>query len=721
MRSLLLRDHVRLVTLTGAGGSGKTRLGLQVAADLLDRFESGAFFVDLAPISDPSLVIPTIAQVLGVQAAVGRPLIDAVVDSLRGRQLLLVLDNFEHVLAAAMVADTLLRACPRLRILVTSRAALQLRGEHEYPVPPLALPDSRRAFTPEELSQYGAVALFIERATAIKPDFVVTDTNAPAVVEICARLDGLPLAIELAATRIRLLNLQAMLARLERRLPMLTGGARDLPTRQRTLRSTIGWSYDLLDEGERTLFRRLAIFVGGCTLEAAEAVCDADGDLGIDVLDGVASLVSKSLLRELGQEAVGIGGPMVGMIDPRVGMLETIREYGQELLEAGRELDALRRRHVEYYLNFAERLHPRFEGHFNAASSALLDREHDNLRAALTWSQQVAADLEAGPRLAGALWQFWWHHGHLREGREWLERMLSERAGPAVRARVLAGAGGIASYLSDYSRAATYLEAARALWQQVGDQQGVAWTLHRLGWVAQRIGDYEKAESLCSESVAFWRGLGENVGLHMALMPAATTALRAGDARRAAVLSEEAAELVRETGNEASLAYALGMVAQAAHYLGDDARAKAVCDESLALFREVGDRWGMLSPLRTLTLVARRAGDLARVAVLCRDGLLIRRDLGSRSEVDEQYEVLGWVATMRGQPEQAARFLGAAEALRESMGTSISPVRRADYDDLVAQVQAALSDEAFTAAWEAGRSMTMEQAIDYASQGSAPT
>jgi predicted ATPase/transcriptional regulator with XRE-family HTH domain len=475
VRSLLLRDHVRLVTLTGAGGSGKTRLGLQVAADLLDRFESGAFFVDLAPISDPSLVIPTIAQVLGVQVAVGRPLIDALVDSLRGRQLLLVLDNFEHVLAAAMGVDTLLRACPRLCILVTSRAALQLRGEHEYPVPPLALPDSRRALTTEELSQYGAVALFIERATAIKPDFVVTDTNAPAVVEICARLDGLPLAIELAATRIRLLNPQAMLARLERRLPMLTGGARDLPARQRTLRSTIGWSYDLLDEGERTLFRRLAIFVGGCTLEAAETVCDADGDLGIDMLDGVASLVSKSLLREFGQED-----------EPRFGMLETIRDYGQELLEAGRELDDLRRRHVEYYLTFAERLHPRFEGHFNAAWSALLEREHDNLRAALTWSQQVAADLEAGPRLAGALWQFWWHHGHLREGREWLERMLSERAGPAVRARMLAGAGGLASYLSDlsdYSRAATYLEAARALWQQIGDQRGVAWTLHRLGWV----------------------------------------------------------------------------------------------------------------------------------------------------------------------------------------------------------------------------------------------
>jgi len=310
--SLLLRDDVRLVTLTGPGGTGKTRLSLQVAADVLDRFENGAFFVELAPISDPALVLSTIAQVLSVQAAGGRPLLDVLVDSLRDRQLLLVLDNFEQVLAAATVVNALLRGCPGLRVLVTSRAALQLRGEHEYPVSPLALPDSARTYAPEALSQYGAVALFIERATAIKPDFAVTNANAPAVAEICVRLDGLPLAIELAAARIRLLSPEAMLPRLGHGLGLLTGGRRDLPARQQTLRGAIAWSYDLLSAAEQLLFRQLSVFVGGFTLDAAEVVCTIDDDLGPDVFEGVALLVDSNLVRS---EELIVGEPRFWMLE----------------------------------------------------------------------------------------------------------------------------------------------------------------------------------------------------------------------------------------------------------------------------------------------------------------------------------------------------------------------------------------------------------------------
>ena len=384
---LLLRDDVRLVTLTGAGGSGKTRLGVQVAAELLDRFEDGAFFVDLAPITDSALVASTIALALGVQADGGRPMLDVLVDSLHGRQLLLMLDNFEQVLAAATVADTLARACPRLCVLVTSRAALQLRSEHEYLVSPLALPDPTRSFTPEALSQYGAVALFIERATAIKPDFALTNANAPAVAEICARLDGLPLAIELAAVRIRLLTPEAILSRLGHGLALLSGGRRDLPARQQTLRNAIAWSYDLLGREEQALYRRLAIFAGGCTLEAAEAICgggvreegrgasDAYSSLAphLSILDGLESLAAQSLLRQ-------VDGPDG---EPRFGMLETIREFGLEQLRESGELEAVARAHAQYYLNLTKAL-----GALLFADDARLRRsaaESHNIHEALRW------------------------------------------------------------------------------------------------------------------------------------------------------------------------------------------------------------------------------------------------------------------------------------------------------------------------------------------------
>ena len=561
-----------------------------------------------------------------------------------------------------------------------------------------------------ELSQYEAVALFVS-GPSHPPDFALTDENAPAVAEICRRLDGLPLAIELAAARVRLLTPRRAGAA-GAPAPLLTGGAATSgppadPARHHRLElRPAGRGGAALFPPARGVRRR-------CTLEAAEAVCAARGS-GIDVLDGLASLVAQSLLqrgRRRGRE-------------PRFGMLETIREYARERLEASGELDEIRRRHAEYYRGFADG-RARVRG---ADQCRLVHRFSNGARQCARRAGLERAVPDAGdlffPRLAAALWLFWGQRPpHLGEGRE-LARAHAERASRAGGAgedarwsgRACVVSAGRLFARSDVPGSGPCALAADRRRSGALPGRCIVWD----GWPRLSATD-EKAESLCSESVAFWRGLGEKVGLHMALMPAATTALRAGDARRAAVLSEEAAELVRETGNEASLAYALGMVAQAAYYLGDDARAKAVCEESLALFREVGDRWGTLSPLRTLTLVARREGDLARVAVLCREGLLIRRDLGSRSEVDEQYEALAWVATTRGQPEQAARFLGAAEALRESMGTSISPVRRADYDGLVAQVHAALSKEAFTSAWAAGRAMTMEQAIDYASQGSAPT
>jgi predicted ATPase/class 3 adenylate cyclase len=397
---LLMHEDVRLVTLTGVGGTGKTRLALQVAADLLDRFEDGVFFVDLAPLADPALVLPTIAATLGIREAGGRSLRDSLVSYLTGKRLLLLLDNFEHLLAASSVVADLLAACGDLKVLATSRATLHVRAEREFPVPPMALPDPTRLPAPDRLAEVAAVTLFVQRAQAAKPDFALTAENASAVADLCVRLDGLPLAIELAAARVKLLPPPALLTRLERRLPVLTGGPRDLPARQRTLRDTIAWSHDLLSPQEQTLFQRLSVFAGGSTLEAVEAVANPDG--GLDTFAALAALVDHSLLRQ----SEGADG------EPRFVMLETIREYGLERL-AEHVSVVLRESHAHYYLALAERLRPRIDSREGKTILARLDAEHPNLRAALTWAIEQG-DADIGVQLGAASWKFWYVRGLAR-------------------------------------------------------------------------------------------------------------------------------------------------------------------------------------------------------------------------------------------------------------------------------------------------------------------
>jgi predicted ATPase/class 3 adenylate cyclase len=712
----LFEGGARLVTLTGPGGTGKTRLGLQVAADLLENFEHGVFLVELAPISDPALVPSPIAQALGVRDVGSRPIVDALKEHLRSRSVLLLLDNFEQVLPAASVVVDLLASCPRLAVLTTSREPLRLRGEQEYAVPPLMLPEAGQIKTLEAVSRSPAVVLFVQRARGVRADFALTDANAPAVAEICAQLDGLPLAIELAAARVRLLTPEAMVQRLERRLPLLTGGPRGVAARQQTLRATIDWSFDLLDEDERRLFRRLSVFAGGFTLAAAEAVCGADGPRALPVLDGLDSLVAQSLVRRLD-----------GAHDePRFGMLETVREYAGEQLEASGEATEIRRRHADYFLALAEQAEPALWTAEQTAWLARLETEHDNMRAALAWSQAEPGRMEAGLRLAGSLTWFWNGHGHFSEGRRWLEAALApdgargSGATPA-RAKALSGAGMLAGQQGDYGRAMALLEASLALYRGLAQEPGEAHALVLLGNVAQSQGDYERALALLDESLALCQRLGDKTGSAHALLILGHVVHDRGDHQRARALLAEGLALFRAVRDTAGIAWSQTYLGRLACEQGDYGRAMALSQESLALFRALGDKQGIAGALNNLGDVARYQGDLTQAMTFYAESLALRRELGDRPETARTLEGVAGVAMAHERPERAARLFGAADALREAVGVPAPPSRRARNERALRTVRAALADGAFAAAWAEGRVMTLEQAIAYALELPAPT
>ncbi|HKC75165.1 MAG TPA: AAA family ATPase, partial [Chloroflexota bacterium] len=634
VRQRLLEPATRLLTLTGAGGTGKTRLAVQVAAEVLDVFPDGVYFVNLAPLSNPLLVLPTIAQTLGVREAGGQPLRDILYSFLHHKQLLLVLDNFEQVLEAAPEVADLLAVCADVRVLVTSRAALHLRGEHRYDVPPLALPELSPPPPLERLLQYEAVRLFVERARDVKPDFAVNNETAPAVAEICVRLDGLPLAIELAAARVRLFTPPALLARLSNRLGVLTGGARDLPARQRTLRATIDWSYSLLTAGEQVLFARLGVFVGGATLEAIAAVCNPDGEL--DVLQGVESLLEENLLRQMGEE------------EPRFVMLETIHEYARERLNEGGEADVLRRQHVAYYLAMAEQAEAGLHGPDQGDWLVRLEDEHDNVRAALVWclgegehgiAGPGAAPAErtaAGVRLAGALWWFWYLHAHRREGLQWLERALSQgTAAPASRRDPAAAEGAEAAMRAGGRRAPANPRAARAK---------VALGAARIAWEQHQSEQEKKSASWCQsrleESVALYREAGDRYGVADALSALGLLARRqAGkdrrfgvDPERGTALLEESLTLAREVGDPWLIACILERLATTADLQRDAerARARAQAEESLRLFQEVGDTLEIAIVQRVLGQIALFERDYARARAAFSVDLATTRVLGDK-------------------------------------------------------------------------------------------
>jgi predicted ATPase/DNA-binding XRE family transcriptional regulator len=724
VETLLRQDEVRLLTLSGPPGIGKTRLALQAASNLLPFFPDGVFLVSLAPIYEETLVLRTIAGALGLRDNVNEAISLTLKEHLREQKALLVLDNFEQVVKAAPSVVDLLWGCPGVKMLVTSREALHVRGERQYPVP--------------SLDSDAAVQLFVQRAREVEAGFSLTEENGEAVKEICARMEGVPLAIELVAARVRLLPPRTLLARLGKMagnagdggdlgeqgsstLPLLVGGARDLPDRHRTLRSAINWSYELLSIPERTLFRRLGVFVGGFTLSAVEAACNAEEDLPMAILDGLESLFDKNLLkREDGAEREGDGWP-------RYTVLETIREYALERLVESGEGDALRLRHAEYYLAIFSALTGAHVHERERRLLDMLDREYDNLRAAISWVI-ASGKSDLASQLGIALHQYWITRGLYKEGRSWLDRIIAaqpdpSRIEPAARAKVaqlLFVAGYQCLYLAEYAKARERLEASVHIFEELGSRREVARALIGMGQAARMQSDYAAAEPFFERSLEIYQALGEKSRIGYALWPLGITVGECGDLARGEALLNESLALAREAGDLYHEFGSLRDLALVIGYAGRHGEAISLLEKSLDLAQQAGFRVGVSWALDGLAFSVMRQGDHARAQQLYREGLEVARVV-DKQRIPDSLEGLAEIELARSQGEQvrerlarAAVLLGAAEAVRTLLKGWILPVRVPIREQLVAQVSQRLGASGYEQAYRLGAHMSLEEAIDFA-------
>jgi predicted ATPase/serine/threonine protein kinase len=705
---LLLRQDVRLVTVTGPGGIGKTRLAVQVASGLVERFPGGTHFVPLSSLSDPALIASVIVQTLGIREAGRQSPLEILKENLQDSRrppMLLVMDNFEHLIQAAPTVAALLAMGTNLKIMVTSRAALHVYGEHEFPVPPLALPDSRSMPPVKLLSEYPAVALFVQRAVAVKPDFELNQENAPAVTEICARLDGLPLAIELAAARVKVLSPSSMRTRLASRLQLLTGGARDLPLRQQTLRAAMDWSYDLLSPAEQKLFRRLSVFVGGCNLEGVEAVCDTKHDLDLDLLDGMASMVDKSLAQQV-EQAKG---------ESRFVMLETIREYALEKLKASGEEAPTKRAHAAYCLVLAEEETAEQSSAEGAEWMERFALEHDNFRAGLEWLTETG-DAEWGLRLGAALFPFWEMREYLAEGRDRLGKLL-KLAGAAAptkgRARALFAAGVLAGEQGNYESADALMRENLDIARQLRDTQGIAVSLNALAVHARDRGDLALARSLLEESLVLWRELDDPKAVARSLSNLANVVKLEGDYSCARSLYAECLSIFTDLGDRTGVAWSINYQGDVARDQGDSAAARTLYEQGLAIFRELGDRWGIAGTLADLGTLAREEGNYPTACSLYRESIKIFQELNHKRGIARLLECFACsAAKVQLEAERSLRLAGTAAALRQNIGAPLTPAEQAKLEAGLHPARQALTNTAGEAAWLEGWALPVEKAIE---------
>jgi predicted ATPase/class 3 adenylate cyclase/Tfp pilus assembly protein PilF len=746
LKQQILRSDMRLMTLTGMGGTGKTRLSLQVGAELIDNFHDGVFFVALANELEPGSVASAIAGALGVLEVDGRSLVDSLKDHLKEKEMLVILDNFEQVMGATVLISTFVSGCPNLKFLVTSRSALRIYGEKEFAVPTMTLPNPRHKLSIETLLENETIQLFLNRAQAVKPDFELNTENAIAVVGICHKLDGLPLALELAAARIRLLTPQSMLTRLESRLKILTGGAKDLPARQQTLRAAIDWSYDLLSEEDRSLFRRVAVFVSGCTLEAMESVCIIEGSTEIDVLNETESLVSKSLLR---QDVQDDG-------EPRFTMLETVREYAHEKLLEGGESEVVHEQHLAHYMALSEEAEPKLAGASQAIWLNRLELEHDNMRAALTWA--LANNyIEQALRIAGALARFWVVRSYLTEGRRRLAEALAvtelQTNGNHFMLD-LVGVGGSDDEVRGYIQEGL-LELNRVLQQadpgKLTDSAlaARAKALNGAGNLSHRQGDYTEARKLYLESLAIRQQFGDLQGVAASFNNLASVAYRQGDYKGARALYHESLDIKRRLGEKRAIASTLNNLGIIAQETGDDVDARQFYQESLQIRRQLSDRHGTSASLEGLGVLTFEAGDFGQARTYLDECLLIRRDLNDTQGIAHALHDLGnllfaqeryneayehWEESLRLKHEvndkegiaasleafarlaavwrnfgETLRLAATAASLRETIGAPLSTRARIWLDPLLQTARDTLGPAA-EAIWESGQWMSLEEA-----------
>jgi len=661
LRQLLGRN--RLITLIGPGGIGKTSLAIELARQAASEFVDGAWFVDLAPLTDPAVVGPTVARSLGLTEQPERPIVDFLKTHLAKRELLLVLDNFEHLLAASEFVEDILVSAPGLKLLVTSRSILNLYGEQEFAVQPLAFPAPGAQADVDHLTNYEAVELFVDRARLAKPGLRMTDENARTVADICSRLDGLPLAIELAASRVRIMEPREILTRIEQRLPVLASGGSNVPPRQRTLNGAIAWSYELLRPAEQDLFGRLSIFAGGCTLDAAEAICHSGGELSVDIFDGIASLVAQSLVIQKSD-----GG------DSRFTMLTTIREFGRERLDSAGLLDEIGQRHLFYFRDLAETAEPHLLKVDHAGWLDRFEREHDNIRDALHRALDKH-DPENGMRLGAALWRFWLQRGYLREGRSWLEELLTmdPESVSVARAKAFTALGGLAYWLTDDETTERAYESALSIYRQIGDDNSVAEALYNLAFVPIMREDQEEGRRRSEANLALAREIGNPHLVARNQLTLATAALIADEPHQAAVYGEEALTYFRAVRDHFHLSWALGLLGEAYRLLGNVPAGLKAYRESLRVVTEVRDL-----PLIGATL-----------------------------------EEISALESSAGRHIEAMHLLGAAVRLMEATGASLphQAITRWHVEDVAKHT---IGTEAVQEALAEGRQMTLEEVIEYA-------